>query len=180
MRPLLLAAMLHSSAAFRALTARPAIQPLCSSWAAPRRGAPRRGAPCAARFVMSTKRCDTFLDRIAAAEQAARPLIGSWNCIGSPEVTEVLADAGMDFVCLDMEHSCMSIETVAHNIRAATAAMAPPVVRVPGMGPGQHNNKVHLSIVRPSAGCAQRAYVGAADPSTLSVCQRFRPFCTQH
>jgi hypothetical protein len=64
-------------------------------------------------------RCDSLMQRILRAEQASRPLIGSWNCIGSPEVTEVLADSGMDFVCLDMEHSCMSLETVAHNIRAA-------------------------------------------------------------
>ncbi len=34
-------------------------------------------------------RCESFLARILRAETARRPLIGSWNCIGSPEVTEV-------------------------------------------------------------------------------------------
>lgn len=40
------------------------------------------------------------------------------------------------------EHSSMSLESVANNIRAAQAAMAPPVVRVPGDGPGRPNQKV--------------------------------------
>ena len=39
----------------------------------------------------------------------------------------------------------MSLETVAHNVRAAQACAIPPVVRVPGAGPGHHNNKVPFS-----------------------------------
>ena len=92
-------------------------------------------------------RCESLYQRILRAEQSSRTLIGSWNCIGSPEVTEVLADSGMDFVCLDMEHSSMSLETVAHNIRAAQAAMAPPVVRVPGLGPGRNNCKEIMRVL---------------------------------
>ena len=92
-------------------------------------------------------RCESFMERFLRAEAAQRTLIGSWNCIGSPEVTEVLADAGMDFICLDMEHSSMGLETVAHNIRAAQAAMSPPVVRVPGQGPGKPNLKEIMRVL---------------------------------
>jgi 4-hydroxy-2-oxoheptanedioate aldolase len=53
----------------------------------------------------------------------------------------------MDFVCLDMEHSSMGFETVAHNIRAAQAAMVPPVVRVPGLGPGSNNCKEIMRVL---------------------------------
>ena len=45
-------------------------------------------------------------------------------------------------MCLDMEHSSMGLDTIAHNIRAAQAAMCPPVVRVPGHGPGDPDLKV--------------------------------------
>jgi 4-hydroxy-2-oxoheptanedioate aldolase len=62
-------------------------------------------------------------------------------------VTEVLADSGMDFVCIDVEHSGISLETVAHNIRAAQAALCPPVVRVAGLGPGQPNFKEIMRVL---------------------------------
>lgn len=95
----------------------------------------------------SSGRCESLLESILRAEQASRPLIGSWNCIGSPDVTEVLADSGMDFVCIDVEHSGISLETVAHNIRAAQAALCPPVVRVAGLGPGQPNFKEIMRVL---------------------------------
>jgi 4-hydroxy-2-oxoheptanedioate aldolase len=53
----------------------------------------------------------------------------------------------MDFVCIDVEHSGISLETVAHNIRAAQAALCPPVVRVAGLGPGQPNFKEIMRVL---------------------------------
>lgn len=49
----------------------------------------------------------------------------------SPEIAQVLATAGYDFIWIDMEHSCFGLETVADTARAALAAGITPIVRIP-------------------------------------------------
>lgn len=57
--------------------------------------------------------------------------LGSEIMFPSPDVAEILAYAGMDFVYLDMEHSATTHESVAHMIRAAEIGGATPLVRIP-------------------------------------------------
>ena len=33
-----------------------------------------------------------------------KPVIGTWNTMGSPVATEVMAQAGFDFQIIDLEH----------------------------------------------------------------------------
>jgi 4-hydroxy-2-oxoheptanedioate aldolase len=47
----------------------------------------------------------------------------------------MLATAGFDFIYIDMEHSCLSIETVGDLCFAALAAGLVPIVRPPGKDP---------------------------------------------
>ncbi len=49
----------------------------------------------------------------------------------SPEVVRVYAQAGLDFVFIDMEHTCFSLETVADMIAVARGSGICPIVRVP-------------------------------------------------
>jgi 4-hydroxy-2-oxoheptanedioate aldolase len=59
----------------------------------------------------------------------------------SPEIAPMLAAAGFQFVLLDMEHSSLSIESVADIVLAAKATPLVPFVRVPG--------KDHYLLSRP-------------------------------
>ena len=59
---------------------------------------------------------------LANAGDAAEPLIGSWGFIPHPSTAELAASVGYDFVTVDVEHSPMSIETVAEMLRGIDAA----------------------------------------------------------
>jgi 2-keto-3-deoxy-L-rhamnonate aldolase RhmA len=69
---------------------------------------------------------------IRRALKAGHAVIGSEiSRLRSPEVARLYAQAGFDFVFIDMEHSAFSLETVADMIAAARAASIVPIVRIP-------------------------------------------------
>jgi 4-hydroxy-2-oxoheptanedioate aldolase len=67
--------------------------------------------------------------------KAGEAQIGCYVTFPSPEVVELLAHAGMDYVILDLQHSSPNWETLAHMMRAADAAGAAPLVRVHSRDP---------------------------------------------
>lgn len=67
----------------------------------------------------------------AALARADRPLAGMWVSSGSPLVAEICADAGLDWLLIDMEHGPNSLESVLAQLQAVAAYPATPVVRVP-------------------------------------------------
>jgi 4-hydroxy-2-oxoheptanedioate aldolase len=71
-------------------------------------------------------------ERLLAGER----VIGTFVQTPSPVVPEVLAVLGVDFVCIDQEHSAMGPETVQALVAAATAGGIPAIVRVPEGSPG--------------------------------------------
>jgi len=60
-----------------------------------------------------------------------RVLVGSWIQANSPTVAEVLADAGFDWIGVDMEHTEIGIESLAALLRAMRGRGTNPIVRVP-------------------------------------------------
>jgi len=69
---------------------------------------------------------------IKAALAAGRVQIGTWiNLVRNPAVLTLLKAAGLDYACVDMEHSSPSIETVADMAALARALGFPIVVRPP-------------------------------------------------
>ncbi|UZE08755.1 HpcH/HpaI aldolase family protein [Pseudomonas corrugata] len=66
------------------------------------------------------------------AGQAAYGLISS---IPSAMAIELIAEAGYDFVIIDMEHVLINPETVEHMIRMAEAYAVTPLVRVADLNP---------------------------------------------
>lgn len=52
-----------------------------------------------------------------------------------PTVSEIAADAGMDFTWIDAEHAALNIETIQEHVRAARGTSLAPIVRVPGNDP---------------------------------------------
>lgn len=62
--------------------------------------------------------------------------IGTWvNVLRTPQIAQMLATAGFDFMYIDMEHSILSIETVGDLCYAALAAGLVPIVRPPAKEP---------------------------------------------
>lgn len=57
-------------------------------------------------------------------------VIGTWCEIPSPEVTNILAKAGLDFVIIDMEHGSMDFNLAARMVMAAEADNCSPLIRV--------------------------------------------------
>ncbi|WP_426595584.1 HpcH/HpaI aldolase family protein [Cellulomonas sp. McL0617] len=70
----------------------------------------------------------TFRDALAASD---RPLVGMWVCSGSALVAEICADAGLDLLLIDMEHSPNGLESVLAQLQAVTGYPVTAVVRVP-------------------------------------------------
>ena len=60
-----------------------------------------------------------------------KPVIGTWNTIGSPLVTEILASAGFEFLIIDFEHGPFDIGNVHQYVNACERYDCSPIVRVP-------------------------------------------------
>jgi 2-keto-3-deoxy-L-rhamnonate aldolase RhmA len=69
-----------------------------------------------------------FARRLAEAD---RPLIGTWVKIPAFEPIEILADAGFDYIVIDMEHAPLTFEFAYSAIVAAQGFGLSAVVRVP-------------------------------------------------
>ena len=57
---------------------------------------------------------------------------GTWVTIGNPEVAEILANMGFDWLVFDTEHGPLSVETVEWMIQATSGTAIVPLVRVGG------------------------------------------------
>jgi len=59
-----------------------------------------------------------------------KPLIGTIHALNSPEVTEILASVGFDWLWIDLEHSAIGIQEAQHLLQAAGNKCS-CIVRVP-------------------------------------------------
>ena len=60
------------------------------------------------------------------------PVIGIWNTLASPLVTEVFAQAGLDFQIIDLEHGPFAIDQIHLHVSACeNSSLCTPLVRVP-------------------------------------------------
>lgn len=66
---------------------------------------------------------------------AGKPSIGTWVSIGHPDVTEILADIGFDWLLFDMEHAPLTIETIHRLMQAMNGSTTVPLVRVASKDP---------------------------------------------
>lgn len=60
-----------------------------------------------------------------------KPVIGTWNTIGAPLFTEVLARSGFDFVIIDFEHGPFRIEKTSDYVNACIVYNCSPIIRIP-------------------------------------------------
>lgn len=62
-------------------------------------------------------------------------VVGTFAAIPHPVAVEVTAGAGLDFLCIDWEHSQIGRERIEDLIRASDLHKVPAMVRVPGHSP---------------------------------------------
>ena len=56
---------------------------------------------------------------------------GAWIQIGHPAIAEILANNGFDWICIDLEHGVIDIETMTNIFRAIEKYNCVPIVRIP-------------------------------------------------
>jgi 4-hydroxy-2-oxoheptanedioate aldolase len=63
--------------------------------------------------------------------KAGKPSIGAWLLVPEPLIAEHVARLGFDWIAVDMEHSPVCIESLAHVFMAMVPAPVAPMVRLP-------------------------------------------------
>ncbi len=63
--------------------------------------------------------------------------IGSWIQLGEPSLTEMLATGPFDWLCIDLEHTTISIDAAGRLIRIADLAGCPTLVRLGSHDPAE-------------------------------------------
>lgn len=67
--------------------------------------------------------------------RAGELVIGSWLQFGFPQLAEMMARAGFDYLVIDMEHGAMGVAGMLNLIQVTQLAGAAPIVRVPANEP---------------------------------------------
>ena len=95
--------------------------------------------------------CAMALTGVAAAQQGSAPrifntakqklargesLIGGTVLTSDPNIYCAMANSGFDFLWIEMQHSPLTFDEVAHMIWACRGAPAVPFIRVPNANPG--------------------------------------------
>ena len=57
--------------------------------------------------------------------------LGAWMQIGHTAIAEILARAGFDWICVDLEHGAINLETMADLFRTIDAFDCVPIARLP-------------------------------------------------
>lgn len=74
------------------------------------------------------------VSEIRALIRQGRPTVGTWLQLPSPDVAEIVAQAGYDWVAVDMEHASFGISALPDIFRAIECAGCAPLARLPEAG----------------------------------------------
>lgn len=72
--------------------------------------------------------------------------VGTWVTTPHPDVAEIVAWAGFDWMIFDMEHAPLDISVIETLAQAASAAPTPPIVRVPWNDPVYVKRSLDLGV----------------------------------
>jgi 2-keto-3-deoxy-L-rhamnonate aldolase RhmA len=76
-------------------------------------------------------------NRLREALRGGRPSFGSWLQFGHPAVAEAMAQAGFEWIGIDLEHSVISLETAFTLIQVIELSGCVPLVRLSANDPVQ-------------------------------------------
>lgn len=72
-----------------------------------------------------------FENALKALWAQGRQAVGGWATLGSPFAAEILAAAGFDYVCVDLQHGLSHFDAMAPMLTATARTGTTPLVRVP-------------------------------------------------
>ncbi len=78
-------------------------------------------------------RQNTALARWRAGEQT----IGGWLSLGNTHTAEMMANAGFDWLCVDLQHGLIDYRDLLHMLPAISTTGVTPLVRVSGNNPSE-------------------------------------------
>tara|TARA_B110000046_G_scaffold135156_1_gene141439 strand:+ start:3097 stop:3885 length:789 start_codon:yes stop_codon:yes gene_type:complete len=64
-----------------------------------------------------------------------KPLIGTFNTLSSPIVSEILARSGFDFLIIDFEHGALDLRNISNYVNACENYGCSPIIRIPTNSP---------------------------------------------
>jgi len=68
--------------------------------------------------------------------EAGRPALGGWLTVPSSFSAELMAHAGFDWLCVDMQHGVIAYQVAVTMLQAISSTETVPIVRVPWNEPG--------------------------------------------
>jgi 2-keto-3-deoxy-L-rhamnonate aldolase RhmA len=86
--------------------------------------------------------------------------LGSWITLGHSAIAEIMANAGFDWLVVDLEHSVTTIEQAAEQIRVIELSGVPPLVRLTSNDPNQIKRVMDAGahgIIVPNVNTAEEA-----------------------
>jgi len=75
-------------------------------------------------------------NRVKRMWQAGQPALGGWLTVPSSFSAEVMAHAGFDWLCVDMQHGVIGYQVAVTMLQAISTTETVPFVRVPWNEPG--------------------------------------------
>lgn len=73
----------------------------------------------------------TSANRMRQMWAEGRPTVGGWSTLGSAFATEIMATAGFDYVCVDLQHGLSDFDSLGNMLTAAARTGVTTLVRVP-------------------------------------------------
>ena len=67
--------------------------------------------------------------------RAGEPTIGGWLSLANTHTAELMANAGFDWLCVDLQHGLLGYEDLRHMLPAISTTDTTPIVRVAGNDP---------------------------------------------
>src|ERR671924_1110294 len=75
-------------------------------------------------------------NRVKRMWVAGQPALGGWLTVPSSFSAEVMARAGFDWLCVDMQHGVIDYQVAVTMLQAISTTETVPIVRVPWNEPG--------------------------------------------
>lgn len=110
-------------------------------------------------------------NRVKALLEQGRPAVGHWLSFPSPDVAELLAGFGMDWMLIDTEHGPASYRDVEDVIRAIAPHGVAPFVRVGALDPAL----IKRALDRGAAGVLVPMVSTAEEAARVVAACRFPP-----
>lgn len=103
--------------------------------------------------------------QLKAKLKRGEPCLGSWITLGHPAIAEIFANAGFDWLVVDLEHSTISIDQAGELIRTIDLSGVVPLVRLTANDPNQIKRVMDAGahgIVVPNVNTPQEAEAAVA------------------